>query len=172
MTRPTLPILAPSPLVAACWLVAGCASSPPEACDTTAADVPAQCQTKVHIGLYSDDTCTAGKEVLTVVLDLTLECGQWSRSTGTGTRYDSATRFQCYRDRLCYTQYPGAQCCDAGVESEDKESRTTCLKDPTPGIWTKILSGTESCPDAPDGFECPNHARGTVTTSVLACHGA
>src|SRR5207248_3008798 len=135
--------------------------------DVDAATVPnaptggdPSCSAKVRIGLYKDDTCTAGAEVLVVELDVSQPCSGWSRQTGTGTREDSATRFQCYRDRVCYTQYVGNGTCSAGQRVEDKEARTDCQKDPTPGIWTRILSGTEVCPEAPAGFACPSSSDG------------
>ena len=130
------------------------------------------CSGKVKIGLYGDDRCTPGSEVLTMEMDIARECFTWSRSTGTGTRDNSATRFQCYRDRLCYTQYVSSATCGGSRGGTDKESRDTCMKDDTPNIWTRILGGTEDCPAAPAGFSCPvsEPTQGTPGTHA-ACAG-
>ena len=125
------------------------------------------CSAMVTIGLYSDGSCTPGQEVLTIVLDVSKDCSGWSRMTGSGTQTDSATRFQCYRDRLCYTQYVGSETCAASMKT-DKESSTTCMKDPTPGIYTRILGGTDGCPDAPAGFACPTSDPNLGTAGLAA----
>ena len=116
-----------------------------------------ECTAKVEIALYKNDQCT-DPPVVIYTLDTAQSCAGWTRETDTGEmRSNSATRFQCYQDRLCYTQYVESFTCDSGeaAMTEDKEARTNCAADPTPGIWAKILSGTEKCPAAPAGFECP-----------------
>lgn len=115
------------------------------------------CNAVVVVGLYGDDNCTPGSEVLTISFNIAAACFGWSRVSGSDTVYNSASRFQCYRDRLCYTQYVHSCVCSSenAQKVEDKDARTTCQKDPTPGIWTKVLSGTDACPEAPAGFECP-----------------
>jgi hypothetical protein len=126
----------------------------------------AACSAEIRLGLFASDTCDA-EPVLIVTLALDQPCVGWDR----GVRQNSATRFQCYRDRLCYTQYVASPTCDAteATRVEDKESWTTCTKDPTPNIWTRILSGTEGCPEAPEGFACPLSGSGTGNTEVAAC---
>jgi hypothetical protein len=144
------------PLLGACGSGGGSSST----------DTAAACSSEVRLGLYGNDTCD-GEPVLVVTLPLSEPCVGWDRVV----RQNSATRFQCYRDRLCYTQYVSSFTCDASeaMRVEDKESRTTCTDDPTPGIWTKILSGTEECPEAPPGFECPLSGDGMGNTEIAAC---
>lgn len=144
-------------LLGACGSGGGSSSSP---------NAAAACSSEIQLGLYGNEACD-GEPVLVVTLPLEQPCVGWDRVV----RQNSATRFQCYRDRLCYTQYVSSGTCDAGEATrvEDKESRTTCTDDPTPNIWTKILSGTESCPEAPAGFECPISGAGMGNTEVAAC---
>jgi hypothetical protein len=130
-----------------------------------------ECNAVVRIGLFMTDACD-GDPALIVTMPIDQPCVGWSH--GNPSREDSATRFQCYRDRLCYTQYVGNQTCDAPSASivTDKESRTTCMKDPTPNIYTRILSGTEGCPEPPAGFECPLSGPGGGTQGLeAACPG-
>ena len=128
------------------------------------------CTAHVVVDLYADDQCTE-PAVFSYTLDLGEACSGWSRQVSGTTRTDSASRFQCYRDRVCYTQYVDRETWDATASMmiTDKESRTACLKDHTPGIWTKIRSGTEGCPEAPAGFDCPS-GQGT-TGLAAACSG-
>lgn len=124
------------------------------------------CDAEVRIGLFPSDACE-GEPLLTLTFPIDRPCSGWYH----GDRPNSASRFQCYRDRLCYTQYVSSGTCDAeeARKVEDKESRTACTKDPTPKIYTRILGGTEGCPEAPAGFECPSGA-GT-TELAAACPG-
>ncbi len=114
------------------------------------------CTAVVLVGLFSDDKCE--NQVFSHKLDIAKPCSGWTRDTGSGTRDNSATRFQCFKDRLCYTQYVETYTCDAesAAMMEDKEVRTTCIKDATPDIWIKLLGGTENCPELPSGFQCPS----------------
>ncbi len=106
------------------------------------------------VGFYPSAECTPGTEVMRLSYDLSQTCFGWRRSTGNGTRDNSATRFACYRDRVCYTQHTTSLSCGNGAT--DKEVRTdACIKDDAGDIWLKLLSGTESCPPAPSGFTCP-----------------
>lgn len=144
-------------------LLGGCGSSTsssPDPADGTA------CSAEIRLGLFGNESCD-GEPVLVVTLPLEQPCVGWDR----GVRLNSATRFQCWRDRLCYTQYVSSGTCDASeaMRIEDKESRTTCTDDPTPNIWTRILSGTEGCPEAPEGFECPISGAGGGNIEVAAC---
>jgi hypothetical protein len=127
------------------------------------------CTAKIQIGLYDDDKCE--NQVFSYKLDIAQPCSGWTREVSAGTKDNSATRFQCFKDRICYTQYVDTYTCDSqdAAHSEDKEARTTCIKDPTPGIWAKLLGGTESCPDAPAGFQCP--AGGATSGIAAACDG-
>lgn len=122
---------------------------------STTASTTCQATGSIELALYGDDKCS-GTPLLTYKLDIAQSCSGWTRPTGTTTKDNSASRFACYRDRLCYTQYVDVIDCSGGAKTEAKEARTDCIKDPTPNIWIKILSGTESCPVAPEGFACPS----------------
>jgi hypothetical protein len=156
-----------------CWSPEDCDPLPGSTPSSTANLTDPSCSAVVVIGLYPDDQCASGTEVLTVTLHTAEPCAGWSRSTGTGAQYNSASHFQCFQDRLCYTQYVESCACDAenAAHVEAKESHTTCLKDPTPGIWTRIISGTEACPEPPSGYECPRSDSGQGNTQVLAACG-
>ena len=109
---------------------------------------------KALVGFYGTDQCVAGTEVMKLSYDLAQVCFGWRREAEPNPRDNSATHFKCYRDRVCYTQHANALTCDASAT--DKEFRSdTCTKDPAGDIWLKLLSGTESCPEAPKGFSCP-----------------
>ncbi|MDI1430850.1 hypothetical protein [Polyangium sorediatum] len=127
------------------------------------------CTAKILVGLFDDDQCE--NLVFSYKVDIAEPCSGWTREVAGGTKDNSATRFQCFKDRLCYTQYVNTYTCDAqgAAMVEDKEARTTCLDDPTPGIWVKLLGGTESCPDAPSGFQCP--VGGGTPGIAAACEG-
>lgn len=179
MKRSTL-LMTMAPLL---WLTHAIGCSSASTCDalpgtTTSADAGATdagsadpaCNSTVVVGLYGNDKCTPGAEVLTVTFPIAEPCVGWSRSAGGDTVYNSASRFQCFRDRLCYTQYVHNCSCSADQARmvEDKEARTTCLKDSTPDIWVRVLSGTDNCPDAPTGFACPVGSDGN-TQIASAC---
>lgn len=115
------------------------------------------------VGFYPNAQCTAGTELMKNVYDLSQTCFGWRRSTGTSTRDNSATHFQCYRDRVCYTQHTQVLTCD--TTPTDKEFRTdACIKDDAGDVWLKLLGGTESCPAAPTGFSCPRSDPGAGTS--------
>jgi hypothetical protein len=125
----------------------------------------AACSAVVTLGLYGTDACTPGTEVMLIRMNLAQDCYGWTRTSGRGEVQNSATRFQCYRDRLCYTQTPSGLTC-AG-RPEDKESRTDgCTLEPMGGLWTRIVGGTEGCPAAPAGFECPRSGSAGGTAGV------
>lgn len=147
-------------------VLAACGSGVAPSSDANAGTGDA-CSAEIKLGLFASDACD-GEPVLVVTLPLEQPCVGWDR----GVRQNSATRFQCWRDRLCYTQYVASGTCDAAEATlvEDKESRTTCTDDPTPNIWTRILSGTEDCPEAPAGFECPvSGPGGGGNAEIAAC---
>lgn len=117
---------------------------------------------KALVGFYPSDQCTPGTEVIKLSYDVSQTCFGWRRTASNGTRDNSATHFQCYRDRVCYTQHTRELTCD--TSATDKEFRTdACIKDDAGDIWLKLLSGTESCPEPPPGFTCPrsNPSEGT-----------
>lgn len=117
---------------------------------------------KALVGFYPSDQCTPGTEVMKLSYDLSQTCFGWRRDAGSSTRDNSATHFQCYRDRVCYTQSTRVLTCNGSVT--DKEYRTdACIKDDAGDIWLKLLSGTESCPEAPAGFSCPHSNPGEGT---------
>jgi hypothetical protein len=109
---------------------------------------------KALVGFYPTDQCVPGQEVMKLSYDVSQTCFGWKRDASPSPRDNSATHFQCYRDRVCYTQHTRVLTCD--TTPTDKEFRTdACIKDDAGDIWLKLLGGTESCPEAPAGFECP-----------------
>ena len=132
----------------------------------------------VVLGRYRDDQCTPGTEVGTVTLVLAESCGSWSRDTPVGTKDDSFTRYQCYADRFCFTVHPGSISCEAGADDADVELKAgVCQQDkPVDGApeiknYTKVISGLEGCPAAPEGYSCPSSAVGEGTPGVAVCSG-
>lgn len=134
----------------------------------------AACTAVVTMGLYGDDTCTPGSEVMLIRFDLAQDCYGWQRDSNRGVVDNSASRFQCYRDRLCYTQTPSSLSC--GGRPENKQSRTDgCTLEPQGNLWTRIIGGTDRCPVAPAGFECPTSGSAGGTPGVVpatACAAA
>lgn len=121
---------------------------------------------KARVGFYPNDQCTPGTEVMVLQYDLSQTCFGWRRSAGNGTRDNSATHFECYRDRVCYTQHTKVMTCSS-EHVTDKEYRTdVCIKDDGSDVWLKLLSGTESCPEAPVGFSCPRSNPGDGTPGI------
>jgi hypothetical protein len=115
----------------------------------------AACSAQITIGLYGDGECTRGEERMLIVMNLAQDCYGWTRSSDRGEVHNSATRIQCYRDRICYTQHTTTLACD-GANRTDKETRTDrCTPEPQGGLWTRIIGGTEACPEPPPGFACP-----------------
>lgn len=124
----------------------------------------AACTAVVTLGLYGNDQCTPGTEAMLIRMNVAQDCYGWSRDSNRGVVDNSATRFQCYRDRLCYTQTPGSLTC--GGRPEDKQSRTDrCTLEPQGNLWTRVLDGTQGCPVAPAGFECPLSGGGGAGTA-------
>jgi hypothetical protein len=125
----------------------------------------------VTIAFFSDAACTvqAGQRVYKAGED----CFSWT-AQGSNAETNSASRFQCYRDRICYTQYPSTlTCTNPNPGPTDKEARVgECVKEPSGSLYSKVLSGTESCPDAPAGFSCPSSAAGAGNPTMAACSSA
>jgi hypothetical protein len=44
-----------------------------------------------------------------------------------------------------------------------------CIKEPDGALYSKLLSGTEACPPAPAGFECPTSASMQGTADKAVC---
>jgi hypothetical protein len=99
----------------------------------------------ITMGLYPDDTCTAGTETATVAVDTTASCVAWP---GGG----SISAAVCYADRVCLTHVTG-DACDSGTPTAAAATATSCTPGPG-GVWMKVLDGTGNCPAAPDGFVC------------------
>jgi hypothetical protein len=125
------------------------------------------CTARALIAFYSDSACTAMVGMRSY--DTAQECFSWT-APGSSAMENSATRFQCYADRVCYTQHPNTlDCTDGGFGQTDKQAILgMCLKEPDGQLYSKLLSGTEACPPAPAGFECPTSAsmQGTVEAAV------
>jgi hypothetical protein len=145
----------------------------PPAAVPTAASSPAgsstgTCQAQVVIAFYTDSRCDPASQVGQRRYDTASTCFTWV-AQGSAAQENSATRFQCYRDRLCYTQHPDSLTCAGGLAT-DKESRTDrCTKEPNGRLYSKIVSGTEGCPTAPPGFECPASLAGQGTHEIRVC---
>jgi hypothetical protein len=115
---------------------------------------------QVVIAFYDDAACT--HEVGRRRYDTAQACFAWVAS-GSNAQENSATRFQCFSDRLCYTQHPDSLDCAGGLAT-DKEARTgLCLKEPAGRLYSMLQSGNEGCPAPPPGFQCPLSAPGAGT---------
>ena len=132
------------------------------------------CTAQVEIGFFTDPECTQPvmANESTRVYDTTQDCFSWEGSSAAGE--NSATRFQCFRDRICYTQHPATLACDNPTPT-NKEARTdecvldTQTPDGSRSIYAKIIGGTENCPIAPDGYECPVSEIRGGTPGIAAC---
>ena len=170
----------PFVLLSLLLLLPGCASSEPEndSADSDDAavdddDTVDNCGGgEVEIAFYDDADCT--NEVARLTFDITQSCHGWTRNTPEGgARDNSATQFQCWQDRICYTQHVENLTCDSSSPT-DKVARTDlCLQEPTGmPLWSQVASGTELCPPTPAGFECPLSDLGEGTTGTFsACEG-
>lgn len=99
----------------------------------------------IEVGVWGNGGDCEGDPAFTLTVETSSTCFGWERSVSdTETRWNSATNFRCYRDRVCFTQHPDAVACENPIGTTDKEWRAdTC------SAGTMILSGTEDCPDAP-----------------------
>ena len=156
-------------LAALLSLRCGAAAPTPAAPAATATAPPSgSCGARVVIAFYTGSDCSAATEVGRRTYDTAQACFAWT-AVGSNAQENSATRFQCYRDRVCYTQHPNTLDC-SGALATDKESRTAlCLKEPQGALYSRIVSGTESCPEPPPGFACPSSTAGNGTGGVAAC---
>jgi hypothetical protein len=137
------------------------------------------CTGTVVIGRYRTADCVPGEETGVVTIDVAKSCSSWTRAAPGGTKTDSFTRTQCFRDRFCFTVHPGSDSCAPGNEDGDVELRSgVCQKDkPLPdgtsiNAYSKILSGTDACPEAPAGYVCPISASGAGTQGLKAACGS
>jgi hypothetical protein len=138
-----------------------------------------ECVGTVVLGRYRTADCTPGEEVGTVTIHLARPCDAWTRSSMRGTKTDSFTRLQCYRDRVCFTVHPDSATCAPGASDADVELRAgVCQRDkPLPDgtlldNFTKVISGLDDCPEAPAGFACPMSDGGDGTQGVQAACAA
>lgn len=147
---------------------AACGTSGSNGANNDAGASTGTCTARVLIAFYSDAACTAQVGMRTY--DTSRDCFSWT-AMGSNASENSATRFQCYKDRLCYTQHPNSlTCTDGGFGRTDKQAKlNTCLKEPDGSLYSKLLSGTDSCPTAPTGFECPASASKQGTDGIVAC---
>jgi hypothetical protein len=138
-----------------------------EATDDLGEPLGGACEAEIRIGLYASDACD-GEPLMIQTMVVGEACNAWNH----GERENSASRLQCWRDRVCLTQYVDSGTCaaeDARIVV-DKQVTTSCKKDETPNIYTKILGGSEDCPEAPADFACPISAPGEGTPELaVAC---
>src|SRR5687767_5439546 len=78
----------------------GAAGSPATGGSGSGGGSASGCGAKVTIAFFSDAACTA--QVGQRMYDTGLECFSWT-AMGSNAEDNSATRFQCYADRICYT---------------------------------------------------------------------
>lgn len=128
------------------------------------------CGAKVIVAFFSEADCDADSQKGQRAYDTAMDCFSWT-AMGSNAGENSATRFQCYDDRLCYTQHPNSMTCgDGGFGATDKQAKNgECLKEPDGMLYSRIVGGNEGCPAAPPGFECPSSAAKMGTDGVLAC---
>ena len=128
------------------------------------------CGAKVIIAFYTDADCNAGSQKGQRAYNTAMDCFSWS-ANGSNATENSATRFQCYSDRLCYTQHPNSLTCeDGGFGATDKQAKNgECVKEPEGMLYSQIVGGNEGCPAPPPGFECPTSAAKMGTDGVVAC---
>ena len=157
------------PFLTACASGSGGGSSATSAALSDAATGPAGASmatagatgAQVVLAFYQDAACTPGTEVGHRRYDTAQPCFSWF-AAGSNAQENSADRFQCWRDRLCYTQHPGSMTCEAGFATA-KESRVgECLKEPAGRLYSRVMSGTGDCPPPPAGFQCPASAPGAA----------
>jgi len=157
------------------WLVlVACAPDDTGSDDTSGDDTAGEdtnagtCTATVTIAFFSDEACT--DQVGMRVYDTSETCFSWT-ATGSNAQDNSATRFQCYDDRLCYTQHAGTLTCEGGsVGPTDKEAQNeVCIKESAGTLYSKLIGGNEDCPPAPEGFECPSSLAQEGTDGIEAC---
>jgi len=153
----------------ACSSAVETSTAPAVSTSTSTQQAGSFCSAQVTIGFYADDRCLPGTEVGMRRYDTHQTCFSWT-AVGSNAQENSATRFQCYRDRLCYTQHPNSLTCGGSGLATDKESRTdVCLKEPAGLLYSRILGGTDACPLAPAGFQCPASGAGLGNPGIQAC---
>jgi hypothetical protein len=142
--RPTAVIL-----LALGLLLSGCSASDGDSQSTvvsTQTSGPA-CEgaRTIEVGVWGNGGACDGDPAFILTVDLSHTCFGWERSLSDGsTRWNSATNFRCYKDRVCYTQHPATGVCEAPIGSTDKEWRVGICS-----AGTMIISGAEDCPEAP-----------------------
>jgi hypothetical protein len=112
---------------------------------------------KIVVGFYKNAKCS-GQPLAQRTMYLQ-NCFSWTRAYNEGERDNSANNFQCYKNKVCYTQYPLTKNCSEQQPglTRNKQLSTQCQQEIGTGkkMWSKILSGTESCPKSPSNFQCP-----------------
>jgi hypothetical protein len=116
---------------------------------------------QVVIAFYQDAACTPGTEVGQRRYDTAQPCFSWF-AAGSNAQENSADHFQCFRDRLCYTQHPNSTTCEAGFATAKEARVGECVKEPAGRLYARVMSGTEACPPPPPGFDCPLSAPGAA----------
>ena len=115
----------------------------------------------IEIGVWGTSGDCDGEPKLILTVDASRACFGWERTVGGGdTRWNSATNFRCYNDRLCYSQHPNSGSCEAPLGTTDKQWLSSC------SAGAMILSGIEDCPDAPpEGCPLSDQQEGTAGLS-------
>jgi hypothetical protein len=136
-------------LIAFALLAGGCDSEESTVVSTQTSGEVCDDARLVEVGVWGTGGDCDGDPSFVLTVKFEKSCFGWERSLEDGsTRWNSATNLRCHRDRVCFTQHPDAETCGAPIGTTDKEWSTSCQ------AGTKILSGTENCPDAPSAG-CP-----------------
>jgi hypothetical protein len=110
----------------------------------------------ITIGFYDNKECKkTPKAIRKIYLQ---DCFFWQRKTHNNSyRDNSINNLQCFKDRLCYTQYPESNNCKIAKNGifAHKQFSTTCTKEAQGTAWAKIISGSEFCQPTPKDFQCP-----------------
>ena len=110
----------------------------------------------ITVGFYNNSKCTGTpKAIRQIYLQ---DCFFWQRkTTKNSTRDNSMNNLKCFKDRLCYTQYPNSNNCKTSQQGifKNKAFFTTCTREKQGNSWSRILSGTEFCKKTPKKFKCP-----------------
>jgi hypothetical protein len=117
----------------------------------------------LEVGVWGNGGSCDGEPAFVLSVDLSHTCFGWERSLSDGTtRWNSATNFRCYQERVCYTQHPASGTCDAPIGTTDKQWMAgTCVD------GAMILSGSEGCPEGP-AEGCPLSEK-QLGSSELSC---
>ena len=142
-------------------VVTGCSSYPSEVVSSRNTGDVCSSSRLIEVGVWGNGGACEGDPAFVLSVETSTSCFGWERSVSDDeTRWNSATNFRCFRDRVCYTQHPDAAACENPIGTTDKEWRAGSCS-----MGTMILNGTEDCPEAPPEG-CPLSARQEGSTDL------